>query len=233
MEFDAALARVSAQRLVWNAPRKSTGGVDGAAALCLVRLVEADRRPGTREPWLVARVRRDAPGAFELSVEELISENESHRWDRTPWRWDSTDRTPPEERCGGTLDALRPDLADLDAGRWTDVLGRAGIATDEGVTALLAGRDAGRPLADLTAVWLPRLADWMARLATWRIADATTELRKGKPMRLFGLGGVSQVRKPGVFLAGDPSAPRLLRNQLSSHCLVSEKSNPHGAIHGC
>lgn len=221
-ELDAALARVSVEQIVWNAPRKSTGVVDAAAALALLPLGEPDRRPGTREPWLVARARRDAPGSFAISVEELISENESHRWDRTPWRWDSTDRTPPEERWGGTLDALGPDLADLDAGRWSAVLGRAGIATDDRLTALLAGEDAERSLADLTAVWLPRLADWMARLATWRLARATDVLRKEKPMRLFGLGGVTQVRKPAVFLAGGSSAPRLLFEFSGSNERVSE-----------
>ena len=221
-ELDAAISRVSPERLVWNAPRKSTGVVDASAALALLPLGEPDRRPGTREPWLVAHSRRDRPGAFALSVEELISENESHRWDRTPWRWDPTDRTPPEERWGGTLEALRPDLADLDAGRWSAVLGRAGIATDDRLTALLAGEDAERSLADLTAVWLPRLADWMARLAPWRIGGSTDALRKGKPMRLFGLGGVTQVRKPGVFLAGDASAPRLLLEFSGSNERVSE-----------
>ena len=216
-ELEAAIARVSPERLIWSAPRKSTGAVDAAAALALLPLGEPDRRPGTREPWLVARARRDAPGSFGLSVEELISENESHRWDRTPWRWDSTDPTSPEERWGGTLDAIGADLADLDAGRWSAVLGRVGIATDDRLTALLAGEDAERSLADLTAVWLPRLADWMARagcLAARRSHGGAPQGKADAPVRSRRSHPGEKARGvPRRLVIGAAAAPRVQREQ--------------------
>ena len=34
-------------------------------------------------------------------------------------------------------------------------------------------------------------------------------LRSGRPMRLFGLGGVTQQRKPGIVLSGSATRPQL------------------------
>ena len=109
----------------------------------------------------------------------------------------------------GTLGALRPALRDADVGSWPAILHAAGIAADPAVSALVRGEDATRDLADLTDVWAPRLTESLLRLAPWKLAAATAALRKGKPMRLFGLGGVNQQRKPGIFLAGDAANPRL------------------------
>lgn len=209
-ELADAVQRVSAAALVWSAPRKSTGALDTGVPLALVPLGGSDRRIGTREPWLVARVAKDVPSTvFRLTVEDLITENEPWRLDRARWAWADDEAGTPAARWGGTLHELRPALLQADAGLWPAAIEGAGIATDPRVTRLLRGADAAPDLADLTAVWAPRLTESLVRLAPWRLASATAGLRKGKPMRLFGLGGVNQQRKPGIFLAGDASKPRL------------------------
>lgn len=208
---ESAIPRVSAARLAWHVPRKSTGLPDLKPALALVPLGAPDRRPGTRESWLIARG-RDASGSlvFTVAVEEVVSENESHRWNRHPWRWDALDATPVEERWGGKVQQLAPVLDALDAGRWHDALEPWAIRLEDGVRSLLEGGHFDRDTRDLTDVWRPRLAENMARLAPWRLPGATSaELRRGKPMRLFGLGGVNQQAKPGIFLSGEPERPLL------------------------
>ncbi len=219
----AALPRVSPALLAWHVPRKSTGAPDYSAALALVQLGDPGRRPGLHEPWLVARA-RDESGSivFGLAVEEPISENESHRWDEYPWRWDRDDRSTLRERWGADLDEIRPTLEALDAGRWADALAPWNVRADEPLTRLLAGDHADRDSRDLTAVWAPRLAAHMARLAPWRLSAATSHLRRGRPMRLFSLGGVNQVRKPGIFLSGDGSRPLLTLEWSGSNERVTE-----------
>jgi len=209
-ELAEAVDQVSATALVWSAPRKSSGALDSGVPLALVPLGEPDRRIGTREPWLVARVAKDAPvTTFVLTVEDLITENESWRLDQARWAWAAGETGSPASRWGGTLEELRPVLRDADAGAWAALLQAAGIAADPRVAALVRGEDAAPDLADLTDVWAPRLTESLLRLAPWKLAAATGALRKGKPMRLFGLGGVNQQRKPGIFLAGDAARPRL------------------------
>jgi hypothetical protein len=209
-ELAEAVDRVSATALVWSAPRKSTGALDTGVPLALVPLGERDRRIGTREPWLVARVAKDSPATtFRLTIEDLITENEPWRLDRARWAWAQGEAVTPATRWGGTLDELRPALRAADAGVWQAVLQAAGVATDARVTPLLRGEDGAPDLADLTDVWAPRLTESLLRLAPWKLPQATTALRRGKPMRLFGLGGVNQQRKPGIFLAGDVAGPRL------------------------
>jgi hypothetical protein len=209
-ELAEADERVSARALVWSAPRKSTGALDTGVPLALVPLGEPDRRIGTREPWLVARVAKDAPvTTFRLTVEDLITENESWRLDGARWAWADGEAGTPASRWGGALDQLRPALRGADAGGWPDLVESFGIVADPAVATLIRGQDASRDLADLTAVWAPRLTESLLRLAPWLLPAATGTLRKGKPMRLFGLGGVSQQRKPGIFLAGDAASPRL------------------------
>jgi hypothetical protein len=158
---------------------------------------------------------------FSLSVDEVITENESHRWDTEPWRWAGDDQTPLTDRWGTDAETARTVVDALDHGRWLDVL-TGTVDLDDAVAALLAGRDAGPDLADLTAAWRPRLVANMARLAPWRVATATGELRKGKPIRLFGLGGVTQQRKPGIFLSGEASRPRLSLEFSASNERVRE-----------
>src|SRR5262245_5295424 len=209
-ELADAVERVSATALVWSAPRKSTGALDTGVPLALVPLGEPDRRVGTREPWLVARVAKDtAATTFRLTVEDLITENEPWRLDRAPWAWADGQMGRPVARWGETLDELRPALLQADAGLWSAAIDGAGITTDPRVTPLICGDHAAPDLADLTDVWAPRLTESLVRLAPWKLASATAGLRKGKPMRLFGLGGVDQQRKPGIFLAGDTADPRL------------------------
>jgi hypothetical protein len=204
--------RISARAIAWHLPRRPTAKLDPQAVIALVPLGDPARRVGTREDWIVARPDDDPDRmlTLDIHVEGLISENEDHRWDGAPWRWDSTaTAAEPARRWDGDPAALEPILAALDEGRWDDALRLADVRIDEALRRVLAGRDASYDTRDLTAAWAPRLAEAIGGIALWRLADATTLLRKGHPTRLFGLGGVNIQRKPGVFLGIDEGRPRL------------------------
>ncbi len=188
-------SRISARAIAWHLPRRPTAKLDPKAVIALVPLGDPARRPGTREDWV---------------VEGLISENEDHRWDLAPWRWDSRATTAdPVRRWGGDPSSLEATLAALDDGRWDDALRLSDVRLDDALRRVLDGRDASYDTRDLTAAWAPRLAEALSGIALWRLADATTLLRKGRSTRLFGLGGVNIQRKPGVFLGIEDDRPRL------------------------
>ena len=204
--------RISARAIAWHLPRRPTAKLDPKAVIALVPLGDPARRPGTREDWIVARPDDDPDRmlTLDIHVEGLISENEDHRWDLAPWRWDSTATTvDPATRWGGDPSALEPTLAALDEWRWDDALRLSDVRLDDALRRVLDGRDASYDTRDLTAAWAPRLAEAVAGVALWRLSEATTLLRKGRPTRLFGLGGVNIQRKPGVFLGIEGGRPRL------------------------
>jgi hypothetical protein len=209
--LNATVERVSPERLAWHVPRRSNGAPDPKAILALRPFGPDGRR--LRSLGRRARVRAsraDGRLTFRLAIEELISENESHRWVRAPWCWDGTDVTPLARQWGGTLEELRSTLDALDAGRWTEALAPWDVEVDDQLDRLLAGDHAAPDLADLTEAWTPRLAAAMRRLAPWRLAEAVERaLRGGKPIRLVGLGGVTQQRKPGIILSRGSTGPRL------------------------
>ena len=155
-----------------------------------------------------ACVRNPATGQRQLA---LISENEEHRWDREPWRWDraAAAATDPATRWGAEPASVAPLLDALDAGNWDDALAAADVRLEEGLRRLLDGRDASPSTRDLTVGWAPRLAEILVGTALWRLADATALLRKGRLLRIAGLGGVNIQRKPGVFLGLDGGRPSL------------------------
>jgi hypothetical protein len=205
--------RLSAGAIAWHLPRRPTTKLDPKPAIALMPLGTADRRPGTREEWLVARPfdEPDGPVVLSAGVESLISENEDHRWDREPWRWDraAAAATDPATRWGAEPTSVASQLDALDAGSWDDALAMAGVRLEDGLRRLLDGRDASPSTRDLTAGWAPRLAEILVGTALWRLADATALLRKGRPLRIAGLGGVNIQRKPGVFLGLDGGRPSL------------------------
>lgn len=204
--------RISARAIAWHLPRRPTAKLDPKAVIALVPLGDPARRPGTREDWIVARPDDDPDRSLTLDihVEGLLSENEDHRWDRAPWQWDSAAATAdPKTRWGGDPSALEPILAALDEGRWDEALQMSDVRLDDSLRRVLDGLDASYDTRDLTVTWAPRLAEGFAGIGLWRLADATTLLRKGRPTRLFGLGGVNIQRKPGVFLGIDGGRPRL------------------------
>ena len=206
------LDRLSPTTIAWHFPRRPTGLVDPRALAGLVPVSDEDRRPGMRSDWLVARAPEGAtdPLILEVAVESVIPENQDHRWDRTPWRWQTTPTPPsPTERWGAEPEAIAPILDALDAHRWDDAMERAGVRLEPGLRGLLDGADVDRDLADLTPAWSVRFAEMLRGTALWRLADATMLLRKGRPARLYGLGGVNVQRKPGVFLGLDEGRPRL------------------------
>jgi hypothetical protein len=204
--------RISAAAIAWHLPRRPTARLDPKSVIALVRLGDAARRPGTREDWIVARPDDDPNGRLTLAihVESLITENEDHRWNGAPWRWDRTAAgADAAARWGGDPGTLAPLLDALDAGRWDEALDGSNVRLDDALRRILDGRDASYDTRDLTATWAPRLAEMLAGTALWRLPDATSLLRKARPVRLFGLGGVNIQRKPGVFLGIDDGRPRL------------------------
>lgn len=214
------VGRLSAAAIAWHLPRRPTARLDAKSVIALVPLGEPARRPGTREDWIVARPDDDPNGRLTLSihVEGLITENEDHRWDHAPWQWDRTAAgTGAAGRWGGEPAALEPILAALDEGRWEDALRLTDVRLDDPLRRILDGRDASYDTRDLTPAWAFRLAEALAGIALWRLADATDLLRKGRPTRLFGLGGVNIQRKPGVFLGIDAGRPRLALDWSASN----------------
>jgi hypothetical protein len=214
------VGRISAAAIAWHLPRRPTAKLDPKAVIGLVPLGDASRRVGTREDWIVARPDDDPDRMLTLDVhvEGLISENEDHRWDRAPWQWDAAAATTdPQRRWGGDPAALEPILAALDEGHWDEALRAADVRLDEALRRVLDGRDASYDTRDLTVTWAPRLAEAVAGIALWRLPEALALLRKGRPTRLFGLGGVNVQRKPGVFLGVEDGRPRLLLDWSASN----------------
>jgi hypothetical protein len=203
---------LSAAAIAWHFPRRTTGLVDPKAVVCLTPATGEDHRPGMRADWLVARAPEGAtdPLLLEVAIENVIPENQDHRWTGTPWRWE-TPESPPSaaERWGADPLTIAPILDALDGHRWDEALERAGARMEPGLRGLLDGQDIDRDTRDLTAAWSVRMAEMIRGMALWRLADATSLLRKARPMRLFGLGGVNVQRKPGVFLGLESGRPRL------------------------
>ena len=208
----AVAGRLVPSRIAWFWPRRPTGRIDPKAVVLIAPLGPPDRRPGTREPWVGIRAGEADGGSLllKVDVEDVISENEDHRWVRARWRWDAAAAgSEARERWGADAASLVPLLNALDGYRWDEVIARSGVTVADELRRLLDGRDATYALRDLTTAWAPRLAAGLAGVAWWRLAEATSLLRKGRPLRLFGLGGVTQQRKPGVFLGMRDGRPSL------------------------
>ena len=209
-----AAGRLDPAALCRNFPRAHDGHFHRSAVVALAPIGEValNRRGG----WLATR--RDGDG-LALTVEELIGANQAHRWDVTPWLWDSRVRTTRSKRWQVTrAEQARPALAALRAGEVARALEIAGVAADDQVSRLLAGTPTRSFRAELAERWVHRLYAGLADAAPWRFAEAyrvwrsevdTRRSRGARPVTLFGLRGLNQARKPKIALDLDGGTPIL------------------------
>jgi hypothetical protein len=102
----------------------------------------------------------------------------------------------------------------LDHERIEEALALYSIDLDQQIAQLLRGRPIHFQLKELTKVWTERLRTTLANSAPWTMAEllkssAIDSKRRPKPVRLFGLGAMKQVRKPSVFLVSAHGRLRL------------------------
>jgi hypothetical protein len=207
-----AAARLDPAALSRNFPRAHDGHFHRSAIVALAPIddVALHRRGG----WLAAR--RDGDG-LALTVAELIGANQAHRWDVTPWLWDSRVRATRRKRWQvDRADQARPILAALRSGEVAHALEIAGVAADDQVTRLLTGAPTRSFRAELAERWVQRLHTGLADAAPWRFAEAcrvwrsevsTRSGRGSRPVTLFGLKGLNQARKPKIALDLDGGTP--------------------------
>jgi hypothetical protein len=93
----------------------------------------------------------------------------------------------------------------LDHGRIEEALALYSIDLDRDLVRLLRGQPIHYELKELTGVWTERLRTTLAKSAPWTMAEVlkgngVDSKARFKPVRLFGLGAMKQVRKPSVFL---------------------------------
>jgi hypothetical protein len=206
LRVEGDMADVEATAVKWHFPRDD-GGRLALATIVGLEPLEPAPRPDRRVRWLSVAgpgKRRD-PAALTVRIEELISANLSHDWSETRWRWHRASQAIPlDERWAiGDQPAARQILAALDEGDVAGAIAAAEVDVEPSVERLLAGRPATFSTRDLTATWAPRCAQELAAAAPWLLATAAAAVRPGQALRLFGLGGVNIVRKPGVFLGND------------------------------
>jgi hypothetical protein len=99
-----------------------------------------------------------------------------------------------------------------------EALARCGVQADPQIARLLAGEPTRLYRAGLTATWVATLYAGLAEAAPWRLAAAHRRWREGRqalglaarrPIPLFGLGGMTQARKPKVALDATADGPLL------------------------
>ena len=208
-------ADVDPALLCWHFPRDRTGRYQRSAVVALTPC-EAGR-PHLRGRWLTARADGDR---LLLAVRDLIPANQRHRWDVTPWLWHRRHARAPALRrwqVGHPAEAA-PAFEALRNGRMAEALARCGVHADPQITRLLAGEPTRLYRAGLTATWVATLYAGLADAAPWRLAAAHRQWREGRqalglaarhPIPLFGLGGMTQARKPKVALDATADGPLL------------------------
>lgn len=208
-------AAVDPAALCWFFPRERGGRYRRSAVVALVPCQAG--RPHQSGPWLTARADSDR---LVLEVRDLIPANQAHRWDAAPWLWDRRHASaPPLDRwqARDMLD-IRPAFTMLREGRLRPALDACGVLADPSISKLLDGEPTRMFRAHLTEKWVTSLYAGLADAAPWRLAAAyhtwrqdrdALGLRTTEPVTLFGLGGMSQARKPKVALDLTPAGPVL------------------------
>jgi hypothetical protein len=210
----AHLAQLDHSLLCFHFPRDWYGRY---AQRAVVALSGYGTGRGNRGPWLAVRADGDT---LVAGVEELIGDNQDHRWDSSPWLWNSTRRNAgPRQRwqVPGAVHA-RPIVSLLDRHAMAEALTVAGVDVDPGIAALLAGHPTSYLRAEHTGTWVRRLYGQLQNSAPWRFADAcrawqqerqTAGRAASPPIALFGLRGLNQQRKPMAALELHDGMPRL------------------------
>jgi hypothetical protein len=202
-EASASVTALDRAALAWHFPRERGGRFRRKAVVALTPL--DDLVLHVRRPWLVARA--DA-GGLVVTTQDVIGGNQEHRWNRTPWLWDSRHAgTPAAQRWQlDDADEARPVLDLLSEGAMAQALALAGVRVDDQIAKLLDGCPTRHYRAALTEKWVRSLHAGLAESAPWRFAAAhrvwRSERTSGarRPAVLFGLKGLNQQRKPKLAL---------------------------------
>jgi hypothetical protein len=201
--------------LCFHFPRDRSGKYLRSAVVALSR--DPAIRPHLRTRWLTAR----AQGAeLVIGAADLISANQPHRWDLSPWLW-HRDHLGTERykrwQVHNPDDAV-PVIRAIHRSAWYDALAAAGVRIEPDLVRILAGVPHRSYRAEVTGTWVTNLYNGFTDLAPWRLAEAYRawhEERKQHglttrdPVVLFGLGGLGTARKPKVALDSSAGHPLL------------------------
>jgi hypothetical protein len=208
-------ADVDPALLCWHFPRDRTGRYQRSAVAALAPC--GDGRPHLRGRWLTAHADGDR---LVPEIRDLIPANQRHRWDVTPWLWHRRHARAPallRWQVGHPAEAA-PAFEALRNGMMAEALAQCGVHADTQITRLLTGEPTRLRRARLTATWVCSLYAGLAEAAPWRLAAAHQVWKEGRealglparqPIPLFGLGGMTQARKPKVALDTTADGPLL------------------------
>ena len=226
------VAAVDQSLLCWNFPRERYGRYSRSAVVALAPCGDGRAgRPHLAGTWLTARADGDA---LALEVRGLVPADQAHRWDVTPWLWNRHHRDAPAMLRWQLPEAddARTAFTALREGKIRAALEEHGVLVDASISRLLDGEPTRLFRADLTEKWVRNLYAGLADAAPWRLAAAYTTWREGRdalglrttdPVTLFGLGGMSQTRKPKVALDMTPAGP-VLRFRYTGGTAVLSRS---------
>jgi hypothetical protein len=214
-QFAAAAAAIDPAALCFHFPRDRNGRYLRSAVVALTR--DPGIRPHLRTRWLTAR----AHGSELLvGAADLISANQPHRWDLTPWLWrrDHAGTEPMRRWQVDRPDDVAPVVAAVRRSAWSEAFDAAGVRVESDLLRILAGVPHRHLRAEVTGTWVTNLYTGFTDLAPWRLAAAyrtwhDERTRHGlttrDPVVLFGLGGLGTARKPKVALGAEAGQPLL------------------------
>ena len=205
---EPVLDLVDRRLLVWHFPRGQRGSLQTRAVVALTCCRRGDR-PQARELWLCAEgpASPRVPQRIRLSLRWEHGVNQDHRWDGARYLWHSRSQQAGLEVCWGIDDRARADRSAelLEAGRLREGMDLYGVRLSPATHEVALGWMPWYELRHLAGMWSAEMQAQLSGAAPWLLSAAA---RKGPgakgPVRLFGLGGQSIARKPGVFLAGGP-----------------------------
>ncbi|GAA1034299.1 hypothetical protein GCM10009557_38630 [Virgisporangium ochraceum] len=214
-QFAAAAAAIDPSALCFHFPRDRNGRYLRSAVVALAR--DPGVRPHLRTRWLTARAH--GPDLL-VGAADLISANQPHRWDLTPWLWrrDHAGTGPTNRWQVEHPDDVAPVVDAMRRSAWPDAFDAADVRVEPDVLRILAGVPHRHFRAEVTGTWVTNLYTGFTDLAPWRLGAAyrawhDERTRHGlttrDPVVLFGLGGLGTARKPKVALGTEAGQPLL------------------------
>jgi hypothetical protein len=129
-----------------------------------------------------------------------------------PYLWDTACQDVELAARWGIDDRLRADYsADLmAAGQLREGLEVYGVELSPEADQVARGHVSWHALCHLAGTWSAAMHSNLAEAAPWLLASAAQDAgRARRPLRLFGLGGQTIARRPGLYLANQAGTPRL------------------------
>jgi hypothetical protein len=210
-----AASAIDPAALCFHFPRDRSGRFLRSAVVALAR--DAAIRPHLRTRWLTARAQG---GGLVVGAADLISANQPHRWDLTPWLWHRDHAGVPKQsrwQVERAEDAA-PEVSAICRSAWPDAFAAAGVQVEPDLMRILAGVPHRHHRAEVAGTWVTNIYSGFTDLAPWRLADAYRTwhderrqhgLTTRDPVVLFGLGGLGTARKPKVALDAPAGRPVL------------------------